>query len=48
MEPSAAKFYETIAGRTGSSTERLMAETLFCFAGELSAKAILENRKTKN
>ena len=48
IDPAAAKFYETIARRTGTATEKLMAETLFRFAGELSVKAVLENRKTEN
>ncbi|MBQ4643488.1 MAG: hypothetical protein IJB66_04605 [Oscillospiraceae bacterium] len=48
MDPAAAKFYETIARRTGATTEKLMAETLFKFAGELSVKAVLENRKKEN
>ncbi|MBQ7124008.1 MAG: hypothetical protein IJO01_05285 [Oscillospiraceae bacterium] len=45
LDPSAAKFYETLARKTGTSAERLMAETLFGFAGELSVKAVLENRR---
>lgn len=48
IDPTAAKFYETIARRTETTPERLMAETLFKFAGELSVKAVLENRKTEN
>ena len=47
IDPAVAKFYETIARRTGATTEKLMAETLFRFAGELSVKAVLENRKTE-
>lgn len=48
MDPAAAKFYETLARRTGTAPEKIMAETLFRFAGELSVKAVLENRKTEN
>ena len=48
VDPAAAKFYETIARRTGITAEKLMAETLFRFAGELSVKAVLENIKTEN
>ena len=48
MDSAAARFYETIARRTGTTAEKLMAETLFNFAGELSIKAVLENRKTEN
>jgi hypothetical protein len=45
---TAADFYETLARRTGTSTEKLMASVLFKFAGELSVKAILENIKGEN
>ena len=48
MEPAAANFYETLARRTGTSAEKLMASVLFNFAGELSVKAILENIKGEN
>lgn len=48
LDPAAAKFYETIARRTGASAEKIMSETLFKFAGELSVKAVLENKFTKN
>ncbi|MBR3935073.1 MAG: hypothetical protein IKJ57_00815 [Oscillospiraceae bacterium] len=47
MDPAAAKFYETIARRTGTTTENIMASTLFRFAGELSVNAILENQNPK-
>ena len=42
VDPSAAKFYETLARRTGTTAEVLMASTLFRFAGEVSVSAILE------
>lgn len=48
VDSAAAKFYETIARRTGTTVEKLMAETLFRFAGELSAKAVLEKLETEN
>lgn len=48
VEPSAANFYETIARRTGTTPEKLMASTLFKFAGELSVKAILEKKQPEN
>lgn len=48
IDPAAAKFYETIARRNGIAAEKLMAETLFKFAGELSVKAVLQNRKKEN
>ena len=48
MDSAAANFYETIARRTGASPEKIMAETLFKFAGDLSVKAVLENRFPKN
>ena len=48
LDSAAAKFYETVARRAGIKAERLMAETLFCFAGELSVKAVIENIKTEN
>ena len=48
IDPAAAKFYETIARRTGLAPERIMAETLFKFAGELSVKAVLEKPFPKN
>ena len=48
MDSAAADFYETLARRTRTSTERLMASVLFKFAGELSVKAILENIKGEN
>ena len=48
LDPAAAKFYETLARRTGTSAERLMAETLFNFAGELSVRAVLENINPEN
>ena len=48
LEPVAAKFYETLARRTGTLPEKIMAETLFMFAGELSVKAILENMHPEN
>ena len=48
LEPAAAKFYETLARRTGTLPEKIMAETLFKFAGELSVKAILENMHPEN
>ena len=48
MDSTAADFYETLARRTGTSTEKLMASVLFKFAGELSVKAILENIKGEN
>jgi transposase len=48
MDSAAADFYETIARRTGTSAEKLMASVLFKFAGELSVKAILENIKGEN
>lgn len=47
MDPAAAKFYETIARRTGTTTENIMASTLFRLAGELSVNAILENQNPK-
>ncbi|MBP1570090.1 MAG: hypothetical protein J6J07_02640 [Oscillospiraceae bacterium] len=43
MDSTAAKFYETLARRTGTTPEKLMASTLFKFAGEISLSAILEN-----
>ena len=43
LDPAAANFYETLARRTGISTESLISSTLFKFAGEISVKAILEN-----
>lgn len=43
IDPAAAKFYETLARRTGTTPEKLMASTLFKFAGEISVNAILEN-----
>ncbi len=45
VDPAAAKFYETIARRTGTTAEKIMASTLFKFAGEISVNAILENIK---
>lgn len=48
MDPAAAKFYETIARRTGTKTEDIMASTLFKFAGELSVKAVLEKELPKS
>ena len=48
MEPAAADFYETVARRTGTTAEKLMASVLFNFAGELSVKAILENMRGEN
>ena len=48
IDPAAADFYETLARRTGTSAEKLMASVLFKFAGELSVKAILENIKGEN
>ena len=48
MDSAAADFYETLARRTGTSPEKLMASVLFKFAGELSVKAILENIKGEN
>ncbi len=48
VDPAAARFYETVAAKTGTTAERLMAATLFSFAGELSAKAAKENQKTKS
>lgn len=48
VDPAAAKFYETVAKRTGTSTEKLMASVLFKFAGELSVKAAREKQKPKN
>ena len=48
IDSAAADFYETLARRTGTSTEKLMASVLFKFAGELSVKAILENIKGEN
>ena len=48
MDSAASDFYEKIARRTGTTAEKLMAETLFRFAGELSVKAVLENIKTEN
>ena len=44
IDPAAAKFYETLARKTGTTAELLMASTLFKFAGELSVKAILEKQ----
>ena len=44
IDPAAAKFYETLARRTGTTAEVLMASTLFKFAGELSLNAILEKQ----
>ena len=48
VDPAAAKFYETLARRTGTTAEKLMALTLFKFAGEISVGAILENIKGEN
>ena len=48
LEPAAAKFYETLARRTGTTAEKLMASTLFKFAGEISVNAILENIKRES
>ena len=48
MESAAADFYETVARRTGTTAEKLMASVLFNFAGELSVKAILENMRGEN
>ncbi len=44
IDPAAAKFYETLARRTGTTAEALMASTLFKFAGEISIGAILEKQ----
>ncbi|MBR5311153.1 MAG: hypothetical protein IKU42_08550 [Oscillospiraceae bacterium] len=44
IDDAAAKFYETIARRTETKPERVMAETLFKVAGELSLKAVLDNQ----
>ncbi|MBQ3531319.1 MAG: hypothetical protein IJA05_05285 [Oscillospiraceae bacterium] len=48
IDPAAAKFYETLARRTGTTPEKLMASTLFKFAGEISVNAILENKQPEN
>jgi len=48
IDPAAAKFYETLARRTGTTAEKVMAATLFKFAGELSVTAILENQNPKS
>lgn len=48
LDSAAAKFYETLARRTGTRTEDIIASTLFKFAGELSVKAVLENQHPKN
>ena len=48
MDPAAAKFYETLARRTGTTPEKIMASTLFKFAGEISVNAILENIKRES
>ena len=48
MDPSAAKFYETIAEKTGTTAERLMSATLFRFAGEIAAKTAKENQNPKS
>lgn len=44
IDPSAAKFYETVARRTGTTPEILMASTLFKLAGEISLGALLEKQ----
>lgn len=43
MDSAAAKFYETAAEKTGTTAEKLMAESLFNLAGEISLKAVLKN-----
>ena len=48
IDPAAAKFYETLARRTGTTAEKLMESTLFKFAGEISVNAILENIKRES
>ena len=48
VDPAAAKFYESIARRTGTTAEKLMSATLFRFAGELSVKAVLEKNPPKS
>ena len=48
LDSAAANFYETLARRTGTTPEKLMASTLFNFAGELSVKAVLENMRREN
>ena len=48
IDPAAAKFYETLARRTGTTAEKLMEATLFKFAGEISVNAILENIKRES
>ncbi|MBR5872240.1 MAG: hypothetical protein IKZ06_01150 [Oscillospiraceae bacterium] len=48
MDSAAAKFFETLARRTGTSPEKLMASTLFNFAGEISIKAVLEKQGLEN
>lgn len=48
IDPAAARFYETLARRTNTLPEKIMSETLFRFAGELSVSAILENQKPKS
>ena len=48
MDPAAARFYEAVAEKTGTTAERLMSATLFKFAGELSAKAAKENQNPKS
>lgn len=48
LDSAAANFYETLARRTGTSVEALMASTLFKFAGEISVKAVLENKERES
>ena len=48
VDPAAARFYETVAAKTGTTAERLMSATLFRFAGEIAVKAAKENQKPKS
>ena len=48
MEDPAARFYERIAEKSGTTPERLMASVLFKFAGELAVKAVKEKQKPKS
>ena len=48
MDSATAKFYETLARRTNTAVEKIMAEMLFNLAGELSIKAVLENQKSQH
>ena len=48
IDPAAARLYEAVAEKTGTSAERLMSAVLFTFAGRLAAKAAKEKQNPKN